>query len=420
MITTNQRTKFVLKTSFFIFSFFSFVSTSYGQTNTLPATGNVGIGVTNPTTKLQVNGSARIDSALVVKDSVRINKSLRVDQDVRFFGETKMNQVKVTDEFIVNGLSKLNGDIKFPNLPLATNYSDLTFLIMNQNGLLKKATGDEFADALKSIVYGTPMGGTPVGICDLVGFTPTWANGPQKLFVECPNVNVGIGTTTPSHNLTVVGASKFGSTVFVEKALSIGIDINTFSKFNILNVNRTASIQVKASGNAQPYQRLMFFEYDNPDTKILEVVNTATNRTPFVLRADGQMDIDNGVTNTLHLGTDGMFSISNNTRKTFVVEASGLTRARKIKVDTEVWPDYVFETNYELMPLKEVESFLKENKHLPAIPSEEEMKKEGIDLAEMNVKMMEKIEELTLYLIQQNKELEKVKAELQILKQQKP
>ncbi|WP_430405147.1 hypothetical protein [Fluviicola sp.] len=420
MTTPNLRANSALESSIFLFSIFSLTSVSYGQTNTLPATGNVGIGTTNPTTKLQVNGSARIDSALVVKDSVRINKSLRVDQDVRFLGETKMNQVKVTDEFIVNGLSKLNGDIKFPNVPLVTNYSELTFLTMNQNGLLKKATGDEFADALKSIVYGTPTSGVPVGICDLVGFTPTWANGPQKLFVECPNVNVGIGTSTPSHNLTVVGASKFGSTVFVEKALSIGTDINSFSKFNILNVNRTASIQVKASGNGQPYQRLMFFEYDNPDTKIMEVINTATNRTPFVLRADGQMDIDNGTGQIFHLGANGMLAISNGTTETFRVEANGMTRARKIKVDTQVWPDYVFESSYELMPLREVESFLKENKHLPAIPSQEEMKKEGIDLAEMNVKMMEKIEELTLYLIQQNKELEKVKAELEILKQQKP
>src|SRR5690606_20237463 len=98
-------------------------------------------------------------------------------------------------------------------------------------------------------------------------------------------------------------------------------------------------------------------------------------------------------------GTDGMLSIHNGTRETFRVEANGITRARKIKVDADVWADYVFDENYQLMPLSEVERFLKEHKHLPSVPSEKVIKAEGIDLAEMQVKMMEKIEELTLYLI---------------------
>jgi vacuolar-type H+-ATPase subunit I/STV1 len=69
------------------------------------------------------------------------------------------------------------------------------------------------------------------------------------------------------------------------------------------------------------------------------------------------------------------------------------------------------------MPLNEVEAFVKAEKHLPNIPSEQTMKAEGIDLAEMNAKMMEKIEELTLYLIQQNKNTEELKKELEALKE---
>ena len=146
----------------------------------------------------------------------------------------------------------------------------------------------------------------------------------------------------------------------------------------------------------------------------------AASRSPFTLYADGQLEIDNGTAKIFHLGTNGMLSINNGTTETFRVEANGLTRARKIKVDADVWADYVFEDNYVLMPLSEVENFVKEHKHLPSIPSEKVMKEEGIDLAEMHVKMMEKIEELTLYLIEQDKELEQVKAELETIKQQKP
>lgn len=359
------------------------------QENTISENGNVGLGTGTavPTARLTVAGSARIDSTLIVSDSVTMSASASVGEDLR-----------------------VAGNLYLPNIPPLTGVRDETILVTDPSGLTKKLS----VGTLRDVMYSRN--------CDLVGGTvtsPSWANGPNKLFSECPEVLVGIGTSAPTRNLDVVGVAKVSSHIWSNGSLSVGADINTFSKCFIANTNRTAAIQVKATGNTQPYQRLMFFEYNNADTKIMEVINTSTNRSPFVLKADGGMDIDNGVTNTLHLGTDGMFSISNNTRKTFVVEANGLTRARKIKVDADVWADYVFEADYKLMPLADVESFLKEHKHLPSIPSEKVMKEEGIDLAEMNVKMMEKIEELTLYLIQQNKELEKVKAELETLKGQK-
>ena len=339
-----------------------------------------------PTARLTVAGSARIDSTLTVSDSVTMSASASVGEDLR-----------------------VAGNLYLPNIPPLTGVRDETILVTDPSGLTKKLS----VGILRDVMYS--------GNCDLVGGTvtsPSWANGPNKLFSECPEVLVGIGTSAPTRNLDVVGVAKVSSHIWSNGSLSVGADMNTFSKCFIANTNRTAAIQVKATGNTQPYQRLLFLEYNNADTKIMEVTNTSTNRSPFVLKADGGMDIDNGVTNILHLGTDGMFSISNNTRKTFVVEANGLTRARKIKVDADVWADYVFEEDYKLMPLADVENFLKEHKHLPSIPSEKVMKEEGIDLAEMNVKMMEKIEELTLYLIQQNKELEKVKAELETLKGQ--
>jgi len=366
-----------------------FMSTQLAaQENTISENGNVGLGTgtTAPTARLTVAGSARIDSTLIVRDSVTMSASASVGEDL-----------------------KVMGNLYLPNIPLLNHLTNETILFTNAEGLTEKIGLTELNNTLYS-KHCSAVGG--------VVASPTWANGPNKIFSECPEVKVGIGTATPSRSLDVIGDIKAYSHIWANGSLSVGADLNTFSKCFIANTNRTAAIQVKATGNTQPYQRLMFFEYDNADTKIMEVINTTTTRSPFVLKADGAMDIDNGVTNTLHLGTDGMFSISNNTRKTFVVEANGLTRARKIKVDADVWADYVFEADYKLMPLADVESFLKEHKHLPSIPSEKVMKEEGIDLAEMNVKMMEKIEELTLYLIQQNKELEKMKAELETLKGQ--
>jgi hypothetical protein len=374
------------KTTYLLFVTALFIAgQSAAQENVIPENGNVGLGTTSPSARLQVAGSARIDSTLVVNDSVTMTSSARVGADL-----------------------KVDGDLYLPNAASIDRLDGSTLLVRAANGLVQSFGAEQLAGVIYSLS------------CDLVGVNPFWNNGPGKLYTECPGVRVGIGTANPEFTFDCRGDAKTSGHLWANQSLSVGTTAGTFAKVNILNTNRPAVIYANTVGNTQQYQRLMRFEYDNPDTKIMEVFNTATNQLAFELRADGQMDLHNGVTNIFHFGTNGMFSVSNNTQKTFVVEASGLTRARKIKVDADVWADYVFEPGYKLMPLPEVESFLKEHKHLPSIPSEKVMKAEGIDLAEMNVKMMEKIEELTLYLIQQNKELEQVKAELKTLKQQKP
>ncbi|SUJ02445.1 Uncharacterised protein [Sphingobacterium spiritivorum] len=86
------------------------------------------------------------------------------------------------------------------------------------------------------------------------------------------------------------------------------------------------------------------------------------------------------------------------------LSVKGNIRAKEIKVETANWPDYVFEEEYKLTPLTEVETFIKANKHLPDVPSAKEIDEEGLSLGEMNKLMMKKIEELTLYLIEKGKQ----------------
>lgn len=98
------------------------------------------------------------------------------------------------------------------------------------------------------------------------------------------------------------------------------------------------------------------------------------------------------------------------------VQGGILTEKVKAAVATSAdWADYVFEENYKLKGLKEVEQFIKTNKHLPNVPSAQEVVKEGVDMAKMDAKLLEKIEELTLYVIEldkKNAEQEKHIAEL--------
>ncbi|MEP1340658.1 hypothetical protein [Ekhidna sp.] len=97
------------------------------------------------------------------------------------------------------------------------------------------------------------------------------------------------------------------------------------------------------------------------------------------------------------------------------LRVEGSIGAREIKVEASGWSDFVFERDYELRTLEEVEEHINENGHLPEIPSEAEVTENGINLGEMNAKLLQKIEELTLYLIEQNKEIKELKEKVNSL-----
>lgn len=85
------------------------------------------------------------------------------------------------------------------------------------------------------------------------------------------------------------------------------------------------------------------------------------------------------------------------------LRVNGTIYATKIYVKTDVWSDFVFENDYKLKSLEEIEIFIKNNKHLPDVPSANQVIEQGINIADMNVILLKKIEELTLLMIEQNK-----------------
>jgi hypothetical protein len=87
-------------------------------------------------------------------------------------------------------------------------------------------------------------------------------------------------------------------------------------------------------------------------------------------------------------------------------EFHGTVRATKINVNAQWWSDFVFEKNYILLSLLELQTFITEQKHLPNLPSEKEVLKNGIDIAEMQAKQLQKIEELTLYILDLQKQID--------------
>jgi len=96
---------------------------------------------------------------------------------------------------------------------------------------------------------------------------------------------------------------------------------------------------------------------------------------------------------------------------------NGTIKAKEVTVTTSGWPDFVFEESYKLPSLDHVDSYIRENKHLPDVPSAKQIEEDGLSMAEMMAKQMQKIEELTLYVITQNKKIERLERELAELKE---
>ena len=123
-------------------------------------------------------------------------------------------------------------------------------------------------------------------------------------------------------------------------------------------------------------------------------LNTTLSYTRMTINDEGNVAIG---TNSFDDGTD-----------TFKLSVNGFLRANRVKVYTD-WADYVFLSDYKLPPLEEVEDYINKNGHLKDIPSAETVEKNGIELGEMNKLLLQKIEELTLYVIELYKEIQKLK-----------
>ncbi len=150
-------------------------------------------------------------------------------------------------------------------------------------------------------------------------------------------------------------------------------------------LGKTATLKFRESTGDYGFNFLYSGAEDRLD--INSIVNGVETNNMSILRGTGQVGIG-----TQTIAREYLFAVA------------GKIGAKEIEVSVSDWADYVFENDYKLRTIKEVETFIKENKHLPEIPSEKDIKREGLNLGEMDALLLKKIEELTLYVIQLNKE----------------
>ncbi|WP_276381608.1 hypothetical protein [Flavobacterium sp. H4147] len=245
--------------------------------------------------------------------------------------------------------------------------------------------------------------------------------------------NFGIGTSAPVATLDlkklnsnlVFDLDTNGLCKIISKGWNANIDIHTFQINGTENINQ---LYLKTNGNVgigtnNPNAPLTVYGVSNffparigsGDARSLEISNTGSFRAfldndyPIFLKTGGgnqPLILDAA---RIGIGTANPSSM---------LTVAGNIAAREVKVTVDAGADFVFEKDYKLPSLESVDKFIKENKHLPEIASAEEMKKDGINLSEMNIKLLQKIEELTLYTIELNKKNNTQSEEIANLKDQ--
>jgi hypothetical protein len=375
--------------------------TSIQAQNTLPTTGNVGIGTTTPSATLDVEGSTKLRD-VIIKDSVRIEKKLTVDQDIKIIGKTVMvDNARAKNNFTVEGTTRMQGNARIDGTLRLISVADSTntiseFLMIQPNGLVEKGGISAVTNALyepANCFVGAPH------------WVSTNSTFPPSIYTD-PNcsANVGVGISAPLFKLDVAGDARF--------LLSVGIGTAPTNSA-ILSLNSTtpkAGVYLTQT-NAANYQFGYFVKSDNATAKLFTGHNSTYNKDVFTVSGSGE--IQSFVTPTVKA-----FTISDlNGADKFRIYGTGVVYATEIFVMPYTqFPDYVFKVDYELKTLAELEAFIKTNGHLPNMPKASEIEQTGMPLGKIELILVEKVEELTLYMIEINKANEHLKLEIELLK----
>ena len=409
-----------------VFSLMFFAEKSFGQ-NTLPPSGNVGIGTTSPRGQFDVAGTGDIflsnnpiagtgqsiylpghiflapynGSDWTYLQARRFDNSGSTNLMIRTWnagaltdamsitsgGSVGIGTASPQQKFHIKSGALMSSSASFDNINLradGTNVPALKFTRWVGSGSVQhNAFVGQFYNPSAGNEYSFGIG------------TAVSSSGDQdinnKVLTVTLNGNVGIGTTAPGAKLDVGAFIPNGALGSVLGRLQEG---NSTGVGTFLGVRGYDTQPTNVKSFAKEHS---FYGTINSSVNFFRGGGMTGGFLTFNTDANTEQV---RITNTGNVG----IGITNPTQK---LQVKGTVYSTEVKVDLAAGtgPDYVFEPTYDLKSLSEIETYIKENKHLPEVPSAKEMEKNGVQLGEMNMLLLKKVEELTLYSIEQNKKL---------------
>lgn len=377
--------------------------------------GNVGIGTTNPQAKLDVNGEARILHGLDIYDESVNGSNLRIAGNGGYipagltFADTSYNQAGQVARWSIwkgNTWAKGLGFMRYDAVnPCGTGICDIPFFLADTgnvgiNNTSPVAKLDVNGDVrIANIPASTSSTDQPL-VVDAQGFV-------KKGSLNNGNISLS--------EKQIVNARATGYAIIAAKNPGINFPVFVIPWDGVNTLEYNANNQINPSWHPQVVIKGNYFNqpFDGSDFSIYSSFVTSQSDFDLYKSTGTQWWI---VCSTLPSFSKSITSNEN----TGNVAITNKLEAKEIKVTLTPTADFVFEKNYGLPKLEEVEKFIKENKHLPEIASAKEMEKEGVNVGEFQIKLLQKIEELTLYSIDLNKKNKEqevlIKSQADILK----
>lgn len=250
-----------------------------------------------------------------------------------------------------------------------------------------------------------------------------YTNGAERMRITS-NGNIGIGSSVPAEKLHIVGTIRSdwdNATSRIPqlqlRRLSLGVyDGTSFSVdvgMGMGQVNLNGGARLNSAGNGYNY------EGTRGASRITLGDGTISLFTSNTTSGTSQSAVTWSNNNDAALMIDSIGNVGvGTTSPTQKLSVNGTVRAKEVVVETAGWSDYVLAKDYLLTSLSEVEEHIQKEGRLPGVPSAQEVAEKGVGLGEMQAKLLAKVEELTLYAIEQQKELKQQKAEIAELKEQ--
>ncbi len=338
-----------MKQCYLLAILFFFSLNSYAQPNSFPSSGNVGIGTASPNFKLDVVGNANVSAGFYLGGTCVFSA-----------GNYLQNMANG------NGSTYNGGAIKTDFIGLTTPSVGGWYRVLQTNSTNARGGGS-------LTVFSTGNYFTPSAV--KIEFTCDWNVPTLAMHLKSSGINMNITdvriVTDNATNYAYLEIYWIGTAV---QGIQAAFEHNWGSNSNWSLMNMTAS-----SGNISERAKL-------------NVQNA-------------------GLSTTGNIYTDGNIGIGT-TSPSEKLSVNGNIKTKKLIVTQTNWPDYVFHPAYQLQPLDEVEKFVQVNRHLPGVPSEKEVAKDGVDVGENQAVLLKKIEELTLYMISLQKQVNELKTKL--------